>query len=453
MSSKSRFDKSNILYNPSLPVVYTQVRDLAEELAVLGKIDAACKIVDLLLWHHGTENESRFAEFFIPAFEQTGIGPTAFSELAGRRKGLDVTETPRSKSEDEEEYDHLINQRDLSNIDPPRSFAIAVSLCERLGQTDLNEIKKDDKVIRSIEQLTEHFSIYFRSLKQYSKLWPLLASGILAQQMGIDDQKLCITAEEILETIRTRFEKGRQQGIHEGKPIKELLEILVQNTKDNAQDFYRGAGTDPPASYFHPPATEEEIKDMEKRLDIPPLPTDYKEFLLASNGLESVYSGIGMTPRFFNTRDVVLSSLPTIVEHCLVLVSEATGTNDLIRLAGYNDWPKVTRYVEIGREYEPAFLLAVPSDVKATVNAYQTALSNDNVDKATKAETCHAIEDLYGSMKAFEAQEWAMIFDINFDPMIPVGTFRTWLEEAVRLSGSTKYGDSGNKRCLANECR
>jgi len=452
MSNKTKFDKDDILSHPSLPVIYGKIRGLAKELAVLGKIDFASQITDLLLSQNRTEHGFGQMEFLNFAFEQTGDWPSTIPKSARSKSALDELEIPPSGSLDEKQYDELINQTEFSQRDPALCLTIALVLCEQSGKTEVEEIQEEERVVRALEQIAEHFDGYIGALIQHRKIWPLLASGVIAQQLGVDDAELCATAEDVVETVRIRLEQGRQKGDHEGTPITELLERLVENTRKNAGSLYEESHEDPPESYLHKPATEEDIRDMEKRLKISPLPDDYKEFLLASNGLESVYDGQGMIAPLSSTQNVVLSDLPSDVEVPLQLVEDSTGTAQLVREFGYDEWPSATKHIEIGRTNEPAYLLTDPSDVKATIKAYKKALASDKVTDVMKAETTRAIEDLYGSMEAFEKMEWAMMYTVGFQPGCPVGTFRNWLEEAVRSSGKPYDSDSGNL-CLAYGCR
>ncbi|KAF1965895.1 hypothetical protein BU23DRAFT_664360 [Bimuria novae-zelandiae CBS 107.79] len=434
MSYKTKFDKDDILRDPYLPVIYERIREMAKELAVLGKIDIASRITDLLLSQNRTEHGFSLMQFLNFAFEQTGDWPSAIPQSARSKDALDELEIPPSGSMDEKRYDELINPTESSQRDPGLCLTIAVVLCEKRGKTDLEEIKQDERVVRALEQITERFHAYFGALIQHRKIWPLLASGVIAQQVGVDNAKLCATAEDLVETIRVRLEEGRQMADHEGKPIKELLEILVENTRKHACPLYEELHEDPPESYLHKPATEKDIKDMEKRLKMSPLPDDHKEFLLASN-------------------NVVLDDLSSTVEKVgLELVEDLTGTPQLIREAGCEAWPSATKHIGIAPIDAMVYVLIGPSDVKATIKAYKKALASDKVTDAMKAETTRAIEDRYGSMEAFEKMEWAMIYGSDYVADCPVGTFRSWLEDIVRTSGKLYDSNSGNS-CLAYECR
>jgi hypothetical protein len=149
-----------------------------------------------------------------------------------------------------------INEKERYQRDPALCLAIAVALCEQLGKTEVEEMQQDEKVVKALEQIAEHFDDYVGALTVHRKIWPLLASGAVAQQLGVDGAELSATAEDVLETVRTRIENGRQKADHAGKPMKELLEILAENTKKNARPPYKEMREDPPESYLHKPATQ-----------------------------------------------------------------------------------------------------------------------------------------------------------------------------------------------------
>lgn len=444
MNNTTPFPQSEILFNPSLPVVYTHIRTLATELAVLGKIEAASELISLLLQSHDTEREFANVKPLEPAFEYTGLWPDILAHRPRSRELAPRDPPPPPPPKDESEYEDLMS----TERDPARCLAMAVALCAEARTGDLDAVVRDERVRRALGMVGERFHACVAGVAGYGGLWPVLARGVLARQVGVDEGKLEGVAGEVVRTVRMRLEEGRRGSEYAGMTVRELLEELDANTKKYARE----SGKEISGSCLRAPATEAAIRALEKKLDVPALPEDYREFLLASNGLESVFDGRGMTPPFHAAEDVVLSKHPGIFEHPLVLVSESSGTDELIRQFGSDAWPQVSTQLEIACEYERVFLLTAPVDVKPTVEAYKAALESENVSDAWKAETRQAIVDLYGSLEAFEKLEWAMIYDINFDPTIPVGTLRDWLEETVRKSSEGMDGSSG-EMCLAYGCK
>lgn len=452
MSTRIDFEKDDILYHTSRPVVYAKIRRLAKELAVLGRIDIAARITDLILSQNRVEHGFSQMAFLNFAFEQTGDWPSAIPASARSKRALDKLEISHSEPIEEEKFDEIIHQATPSKHDLARCLSIAVALCEQRGHTNLQDIKQDGRVVKALERIMENWQIYHEDLIQHRRLWPLLASGVMAQQLGVDDAKLSAIAWDIVETIRIRMEKGRQKSSYEGKSTKELLQILVENTEKNAGTLYKEMREDPPESYLHTPATEKDIKDLENRLQISALPNDYKEFLLESNGLEPVYLGQGMTPPLFSTQTIQLRRDPVPEPVLLQLVRDPSGVAQMQREYGYEAWPTVSNQIEIGRVCELVYTLSTPSVVKATVKAYKEALASDEVSDAIKFETIRAIEEQYGSVQAFEKMEWIMLHTEEFTPIAPIGTFRTWLEESARFS-AVPYEISDGDLCLAFECR
>jgi hypothetical protein len=112
MSNKVNFDQDEILFSPSLPLVYDKIRHLAEELAVLGKIDFASQITDLLLSQNCTEHGFRQVEALNFAFDQTGDWPSTIPKSARSKKALKELEPPSSGPMNEEKYDELISEKE-----------------------------------------------------------------------------------------------------------------------------------------------------------------------------------------------------------------------------------------------------------------------------------------------------------------------------------------------------
>lgn len=454
MGTSIEIEKDDILYHVSRPVVYAKIRRLAKELAVLGKIDIASRITDLILSQNRVEHGFSQMQFLSFAFEQTGNWPCAFPESARSRHTLHELDISHSRPIEEGKFEDIINQTHPSGYDLARCLNIAVALCEQRGHADVQDIKQDARVVRVLEKITKCFHYCFEPLIQYRRIWPLLASGIIAQQLGVHDAKLCAMARDIVETIRIRMEKGRQKSSYKDMSTRELLQILVENAKKNEAMLYDHERQDLPESYLHEPATERDINNLEDRLQISALPDDYKQFLLETNGLESVYHNQGMTPLLLNAQNVRLRRYPRVEPLPLKLVTDPTGTAQLQREYGFHAWPTAPSQIEIGRlgDDQIVYTLIGPSDVKPTIEAYQKALASDKVSEAIKFETIRQIEDQYGSMQDFEKMEWIMLYTEYLVPIGPIGTFQTWLEEQARFSAQP-YNSSSDEYCLAYECR
>jgi hypothetical protein len=158
----------------------------------------------------------------------TGLTPLP---PARTKHARDALELPPTDPMDQQSYDKLSNETEPSQRDPHLCLAIAVALCEQSGKTDMKDIQQDERVDKALEQITENFDGYIDALTQQRNIWPLLASGALASHLGVDDARLTATAWSALDTIRTRIQNGRQNAPHEGKPIAELLDILVETQR------------------------------------------------------------------------------------------------------------------------------------------------------------------------------------------------------------------------------
>lgn len=456
MSSQLEYDKEVILHHPDLSLIYTKIRDLAQELVVLGKIDFASQITDLLLSQNRTEHGFSQMRKLNFAFEQTGDWPSVIPKPERNKRAVSKLEIPPTGPMDENKFNQLINETEVHQRDPALCLSIAVILCEKAGKYKVEEMQQDERVIKALQQISERFHSYIGALTGYHNIWPLLASGVLREHLGVDDAKLTAAAEDVLSTVRTRMTKGRQNTPNSGKPIKQLLEILADNTRKHAGPLYQEALKDPPENYLHSPATPQDIADLEKRLEMPcPLPDDYKEFLLASNGLEETYNGILLTAPFLRAQDVAISTeYPADVDPPLPLqlTGDSTGTFQLASEYGNDLWPSAQTFIQVGSEFEIKYLFVHPEDTRAAVQTYLKALESDKVSDVTKQETKRAIEDLYGSIEEFKELEWVLMDTVDHLPN-PVGTFRGWLEGAVRESGWGEGRDRSGGGGLAYECK
>jgi hypothetical protein len=91
-------------------------------------------------------------------------------------------------------------------------------------------------------------------------------------------------AVKIAETMKARFELGRQE-VMPDTSMADLVEQLVQVSWDVWEDKYRQFGLNSKAGLTFPPATEQEIEQVEVKTGIS-LPADYKELLRVTNGCD-----------------------------------------------------------------------------------------------------------------------------------------------------------------------
>jgi hypothetical protein len=127
-------------------------------------------------------------------------------------------------------------------------------------------------------------------LTQSAKAWEVLKDGALAKAIGVKDEKVQELGGRVLETFRTRYEKGVQRSGMWDKSVAELVQIISHNTANNeAAKSYRyemygveeeeeksggkGDGGKRLTTILKDPLSRNDIAALEKRLDIS-LPDD-----------------------------------------------------------------------------------------------------------------------------------------------------------------------------------
>jgi hypothetical protein len=118
-----------------------------------------------------------------------------------------------------------------------------------------------------------------------------LLKGLLAPVFKLTPAICERETQEILEALEKRMAEGRTL-VYGNLSWSELLNrisrmAIEQKTMEFSQEFLQSE------SLSRPPASKEEVKRLEHRLNLT-LPEDYRKFLLTSNGFES-FSSTGVT--------------------------------------------------------------------------------------------------------------------------------------------------------------
>ncbi|KAG9991683.1 hypothetical protein KCU98_g47, partial [Aureobasidium melanogenum] len=119
---------------------------------------------------------------------------------------------------------------------------------------------------------------------------PIFMSGALARKLGLTDEELDLRAAELLEASRQRYWHGRSsQGL---ETISELLQSCNDDSLARSDSHWTEMEEPKPTSLYKPPASEEQISNLEQRLKVS-LPEDFKAFLRISNGFGVQTDGFG----------------------------------------------------------------------------------------------------------------------------------------------------------------
>ena len=119
-------------------------------------------------------------------------------------------------------------------------------------------------------------------------VWDLLGNGFLAKELHVSEEAIAKYVDSVLEMLTLRFENGPCRPCKD-KSIKELIDLLdktwleIKPLEPDQSALVDCSNPVIPETFTHKGLSEQEIADMEKRLDTE-LPADFKEFLSLTNG-------------------------------------------------------------------------------------------------------------------------------------------------------------------------
>ena len=471
MAQHKKFDRASILTTRSLPDVYRSIFEMAQEFAILGHVQTASTLISLLLSEGYSSKWNRWQIRYLKfAFAQANQWPEQIPPEERTEEVLRET-VPQMEAHLEQDEDTKDDASKLETLlthaaDEPfsdgttggaameRSAALAdaLSLAIKLASQDsssLEEIERDPKVQETLglisKRLQAHQQIEY--VTERRNVWPLLSSGALARKVPVDQAKV---SKEAIETFTERLKCGRKQDSTEQKSILDLLNELEHNTTTNGMSFYIEADGEVPETFFRlPPASDQQIADLEKKLDVT-LPEDYKEFLKTSNGFGGTWNGFYADPPLNPVHEVDWTE-PYSEELPIELHETPTGNMDIPCAMGreWNEWPLYEKVLQIGQEDVFAVWMLPPPETKKVVDAYNEAMGHPQVPEDMKRETRNLIASKYGSWEEFENMSWVVV-EMDEGRGHAHGSFKKFLEEKVRNSATVSERE---ERSFAHSCR
>lgn len=238
-------------------------------------------------------------------------------------------------------------------------------------------------------------------------------------------------SQRVIGAFTLRFQQDRQPHMHEGKPIEQLLNVINKNTKTNSRKHYDEAGWDMPESFYvNPPATEDEIGDLERRIGLA-LPDDFKCFLRISNGFGPTWDGILLQPKINQAKDIGWGDDNVLGGGILPMEfhDEPSGLVDMARSMGreWDDWPKPERSLLLGQEDVMHVWMLPPDQTKKVIEAYNEAMNHPVVSDDKKKQTHNFIASKFGSWQCFEVLDWVVVEELEGESTV-YGSFTTYLE-------------------------
>jgi hypothetical protein len=464
MSQPQRFDREALLTNPSLKEVYDKLVDVAREFAVLGEIEITKTLVSLLLRDTTSDWQRKQLKHFEPFFAAANLWPDEISDEDRAREthgkfavkhSLDDGESDKKQVNEEDLQEQLKKAKDGSSFVAVDALCTVLRLASRQTE-DIQVIKKESRVQEALDIIAQnlHKSRMISSLVGHHELCGLLSTGELAQKVPVDNEKLKAAGQEVIETFSERFNQGRKKHEIESRPLKEVLLELDRHTIANGAGHWDEMKEPVPETIFVlPPATDEQISSLEKKLGIT-LPDDYKDFLKLSNGFGRTWNGYHLDDPLYGVDNVRWAEesldVPFVEFHETISGVLELRINDGTR----PEWPSSGPTVEIGSLDILNTLLIPPKGTKVILDAYQEALDDPRVPDDAKKQTLKSIEARHGSLEDMKKLKWAAIERHDSDTL-PSGTFRQCLEERLRRAkrGPYSYDTERELGGIAYSCK
>ncbi|MBE9114806.1 SMI1/KNR4 family protein [Lusitaniella coriacea LEGE 07157] len=173
---------------------------------------------------------------------------------------------------------------------------IAIAACFQVGK----EAKAKARLVKWWHQNQERFNLNL-FLPNHRAIFQALLEGLLEDEIGISQEQVAT----FLDAIRNYSYIPQTPKIPSVSDWKELMEAWNRNIfsktseeeRESFADWFPDATTQKDCS--QPPATEEEIQELEQRLG-QTLPPSYRNFLLYSNG----WTVANMYQKLFGTQEV-----------------------------------------------------------------------------------------------------------------------------------------------------
>jgi len=285
-----------------------------------------------------------------------------------------------------------------------QAMEIALMLEERWTAEDLLR-----KYIPDFMAVREHYDERGHEIAAGRQVWALLGGGFFAKALHVSEEAIARYVDSVLETLTQRFHNGPQRPC-KGKSIKEMVDLLDKLwleikplEPDNSELVNCGEAV--PATFTHKGVSEDEIAEMEERLEIQ-LPTDLKEFLSSTNGFYHD-KRMGNNNLFTDASHMVWEKGPYGVE--LLCWEELS-----IAFIYYFEWPKLYKGIQTGSGLdEGRQLLIKPRSVKEAIMEFDRKY--EKADEGTKRVLERAATDFFGGLEQLREMEWMVIVSYHWN--------------------------------------
>lgn len=444
-----------ILTMPHIPEVERCILGLALRFAMLGCVDAARQLAELLYSRPTLQNLGlsglralvvhwRLTQF--PAGIPEDLKTDAYYDEYLEQKDQDGLRwpfyiQPENRNEDETGLNLILspglNDPGYTRRDPDRGPALelAVKLAERRSVDPLDDPKVNEILatlaVRPIDTWQDVF------LVGSPRCAPVFMSGALARKLGMPDEELDSQAAELLEASRQRYWHGPSSLGPE--TISELLQSCNDDTLARSDSHWIEVDEPKPTSLYRTPASEEQISDLEQRLE-EKLPEDFKAFLRISNGFGAettdfggIWNGYGPLPSLRSIDEIDwLDNSNYELRFDQLTLPRLDPYRDVTQTDGAElpDHPILTDVLCIASEDVDDLWLIPPQTMQQMRDHYKQLYEMVNADGKRIIE--RAVDDFAGSWDAWSKLDWGCVFwsaaTVEFDCF---KSFKAWLENAA----------------------
>ncbi|THZ89863.1 hypothetical protein D6C83_09384, partial [Aureobasidium pullulans] len=210
------------------------------------------------------------------------------------------------RTEDEAGIDAILSPEHsrpgyYTTLAPRSALEIAIDLAEKRGNDPINDEKVQEILGVIVKRFSPHYTWRDLNLIDSPRCAPLFMSGALARAFNATDQQLDSHAKKLREASQQRYWQGFSPSLPD--TIPELLQECNNASVDRSDDRWVEMDEEKPMSLYKLPATEEDISNLEKRLDTT-LPEDFKAFLRVSNGFGGIWNGYFPGPPLHPTEKI-----------------------------------------------------------------------------------------------------------------------------------------------------
>ncbi|THV93860.1 hypothetical protein D6D26_08013 [Aureobasidium pullulans] len=425
-----------ILSIPALVDVEHCIIGLALRFVLLGRINAARDFLDLYysrpvlqnleatgpraltVYWHATEYPTN-----LPAFMKTDDYFEDYME-SRTQEGIQwpVYVPQEKRTEDESGIDAILSPEHsrpgyYTTLAPRSALEIAIDLAEKRGNDPINDEKVQEILGVIVKRFSPHYTWRDLNLIDSPRCAPLFMSGALARAFNATDQQLDSHARKLLEASQQRYWQGFSLSLSD--TIPELLQECNIASVDRCDDHWVEMDEEKPMSLYKPPATEEDISNLEKRLDTI-LPEDFKAFLRID----------WINPGEYELTFEQLTLPYEVMTH----KNTETGKEDFIGS------PVFEKVIEIA-SYDIDSVWLIPPPLMQKMSDHYKKLYN-MADDHGKRTIERSVDDFAGSWEQREKLEWGCVYwaaggSAQLDSF---KSFKAWLADSAYCA-KTRGGD------------